>query len=63
MSGRVCSRCGAAATVYAMDTIAGGWADYYCDSDTPRGWIVERLRGGFSAAYVAAMESTIEGGF
>jgi hypothetical protein len=45
-----------------MDTIAGGWGDYYCDSDYPRGWIVERVRGGFSADYVASMESTIEGG-
>jgi len=35
--------CDAIATVYAMDTIPGGWGDYYCDGHTPEGWITETL--------------------
>lgn len=43
---RKCSArdCNHDAEVYAMDTIADGWADYYCEQHIPRGWIVERLR-------------------
>lgn len=39
-------KCGKVATVYAMDPIAGGWADFYCADDAPRGWLVETLKGG-----------------
>jgi hypothetical protein len=30
--------CGSLATLYAMDTCPGGWADYFCASCKPSGW-------------------------
>ncbi len=42
-----CEHCGIAATVYAMDTCAGGWAGHYCDSHIPKGFqITDRYAGG-----------------
>ena len=35
--------CGMFAKVYAMDTIPGGWADYYCWGCAPSGWVKEVL--------------------
>lgn len=31
-------QCGRDASVYAMDTCAGGWAGYYCLNCKPVGW-------------------------
>jgi hypothetical protein len=33
-----CEYCGVKATVYAMDTCAGGWAGRYCDVHIPAGF-------------------------
>jgi hypothetical protein len=39
-----CENCGEEATVYAMDTCAGGWGGRYCDSHIPTGFtITDRL--------------------
>jgi len=35
-----CENCGEKATVYAMDTIADGWAGRYCDSHIPKGFYI-----------------------
>jgi hypothetical protein len=40
---QTCAVCGTDATVYAMDTCAGGWGDYYCAAHTPQGWIIEEV--------------------
>jgi len=31
-------QCGRDATVYAMDPVPGGWADYYCLNCKPSCW-------------------------
>jgi hypothetical protein len=36
----VCENCGEKATVYAMDTCAGGWGGRYCDSHIPKGFFI-----------------------
>ena len=36
--GEIKCQCGRSATLYAMDTCAGGWAAYFCNSCKPRGW-------------------------
>lgn len=41
-----CENCGGVATVYAMDTCAGGWGGNYCDSHIPKRFqITDRLTG------------------
>ena len=41
-----CENCGGIATVYAMDTCAGGWGGRYCDSHIPTGFqITDRYAG------------------
>ena len=37
---RSCENCGGVATVYAMDTCAGGWGGRYCDGHIPTGFQV-----------------------
>ena len=44
---KTCENCGSAATVYAMDTIANGWAGRYCDAHIPTGFVVtDTYQGG-----------------
>ena len=38
MNTKVCEYCKVPATVYAMDTCAGGWGGYYCDVHIPSGF-------------------------
>ena len=39
-----CENCGGVATVYAMDTCAGGWGGRYCNSHIPKGFqITDRI--------------------
>lgn len=43
---KVCESCKGQATVYAMDTCAGGWGGYYCNSHTPTGFqVTDQLEG------------------
>lgn len=35
-----CENCQEDATVYAMDTCAGGWAGRYCAQDIPQGFTI-----------------------
>ena len=35
-----CENCNEKATVYAMDTCAGGWGGRYCNSHIPKGFFV-----------------------
>ena len=38
MNTKVCEYCKVPATVYAMDTCAGGWGGSYCDVHIPSGF-------------------------
>jgi hypothetical protein len=43
---KVCENCKGQANVYAMDTYAGGWGGYYCNSHTPTGFqITDQIKG------------------
>jgi hypothetical protein len=44
---KACENCKGQATVYAMDTCAGGWGGYYCSLHTPTGFqITDQLTEG-----------------
>lgn len=38
---RLCEKCGAKATVYAMDLVYGGWGSDYCDAHIPTGFVIQ----------------------